>query len=79
MLTELLQRLRERGVSLALAQAKGQVRDRMRRTGLMDALGEDHVFLSVGGAVAVLGSTIDQPGPEPPGPLSPGPAEPAPA
>jgi len=47
MLLELLRALRDLGVSISLAQVKGQVRDRMRRVGLMDALGQDHVFLSV--------------------------------
>lgn len=47
MLLELLRALGELGVSLSLAQVKGQVRDRMRRVALMDAIGANHVFLSV--------------------------------
>ena len=31
----------ERGVALAFAQVRGPVRDRLRRTGLMEAVGED--------------------------------------
>jgi len=34
-----------------LAQVKGSVRDRLRRTGLMAEIGEDRVYLSVGSAV----------------------------
>jgi SulP family sulfate permease len=48
---QLIGDLRERSTAVLLAQVKGPVRDRMRRTGLMDAAGEDHVFLSVGTAV----------------------------
>ena len=40
-LNELVTRLQEDHVELLLAQVKGQVRDRMRRSGLMDAIGED--------------------------------------
>jgi hypothetical protein len=34
-----------------VAQVKGTVRDRLRKTGLMDALGEDRVYLSISSAV----------------------------
>lgn len=51
MLTELVAELHHRSIELRLAQARGAVRDRMRRTGLMDAVGEARVFLSVSTAV----------------------------
>ena len=38
--------LRESGIELRLAQVRGSVRDRMRRTGLMGIVGEDHCYLS---------------------------------
>jgi sulfate permease, SulP family len=79
MLTELLQRLGERGVELALAQAKGQVRDRMRRTGLMGAIGEERVFLSVGAAVVVLSASGASPAARGEGTVSPSPGEVPPA
>jgi len=48
---QLIDDLRERSIDVLLAQVKGPVRDRMRRTGLMEAAGENRVFLSVGAAV----------------------------
>jgi high affinity sulfate transporter 1 len=74
MLAELLQRLRDRGIGLALAKAHGQVRDRMRRTGLMDAVNEARVFPSIAEAVAVLGA-LPEPAADAPGELSPDPSE----
>ena len=51
MLLELVGELRGRSIDVMVAQVRGTVRDRMRKTGLMDALGEDRVFLTVGSAV----------------------------
>jgi MFS superfamily sulfate permease-like transporter len=51
MLLELVADMRARSIEVLLAQVKGTVRDRMRRTGLMDLLGEDRVYLSIGSAV----------------------------
>jgi MFS superfamily sulfate permease-like transporter len=51
MLNELIADLGRRSIELRLAQVRGTVRDRMRRTGLMDAVGEERVFLSVSTAV----------------------------
>ena len=51
MLFELVADLRSRAVEVLLAQVKGTVRDRLRKTGLMDRLGEDRVYLSIGSAV----------------------------
>ncbi len=52
-LAQLLTDLEERGVKLSLAQAKGGVRDRLRRTGLLERIGSDRIYLSVGQAVAL--------------------------
>ena len=51
MLFDLVRELHGRSIEVLLAQVKGSVRDRMRRTGLMDELTEDRVYLSVGSAV----------------------------
>jgi high affinity sulfate transporter 1 len=51
MLAELLADLGERSIEVLLAQVKGPVRDRMRRTGLAERLGEDRIYLSLGSAV----------------------------
>ncbi|MFL5718891.1 MAG: SulP family inorganic anion transporter [Chloroflexota bacterium] len=40
------------GIDLRLSQVRGSVRDRLRRSGLMARLGEDHCFLSDEAAVA---------------------------
>lgn len=52
MLSALHRDLRERGIDLRLAQVRGSVRDRMRRTGLMGIIGEDHCYLSDEAAIA---------------------------
>ena len=52
MLAALHADLREAGIELRLSQVRGSVRDRMRRTGLMATIGEDHCFLSDEAAVA---------------------------
>jgi high affinity sulfate transporter 1 len=51
MLFELVADLEERSIEPMLAQVKGSVRDRMRRTGLMDRIGEDRLYLSMGAGV----------------------------
>ena len=51
MLFGLLEDLHARSIEVLLAQVKGRVRDRLRRTGLMTELGEDRVYLSIGSAV----------------------------
>jgi len=43
--------LRDLSIDVALAQVRSSVRDRMHIMGLMDAVGEDHVYLSMGAAV----------------------------
>jgi SulP family sulfate permease len=52
MLAALHADLGEAGIELRLSQVRGSVRDRMRRTGLMATIGEDHCFLSDEAAVA---------------------------
>ena len=51
MLGSLLIDLDEAGVDVLLAQVRGSVRDRLRKAGLMDEIGEDRVYLSVATAV----------------------------
>ena len=53
-------------IDLRLSQVRGSVRDRMRRSGLMTTIGEDHCFLSDEAAVAA-------PLPDRPVPLDDGP------
>jgi high affinity sulfate transporter 1 len=52
MLAALVTELRGAEVELRLAQVRGSVRDRMRRTGLVDLIGEANWFLSDEAAVA---------------------------
>jgi sulfate permease, SulP family len=51
MLFELVADLRSRSIEVLVAQVRGTVRDRLRKTGLMDELGEDRVYLSIDSAV----------------------------
>jgi SulP family sulfate permease len=51
MLFELVGDLRSRSIEVLVAQVKGTVRDRLRKTDLMAELGEDRVYLSVESAV----------------------------
>jgi SulP family sulfate permease len=51
MLRELLNDLHAEHVDLLLAQARGPVRDRLRKGGLMGLIGEDHLYVSVATAV----------------------------
>ena len=68
MLAALSVELGRLAIDLRLSQVRGSVRDRMRRSGLMTTIGEDHCFLSDEAAVAV-------PLPDPPVPSGPeGPA-----
>jgi sulfate permease, SulP family len=57
-LAELLTDLEARGVALALAQAKGKVRDQLRRTGLLDRIGTTRIHFSVAQAVALEGDRV---------------------
>ncbi len=58
MLAELLTDLESRGVALSLAQAKGKVRDQLRRTGLLDRIGRARIHFSVAQAVALEGDGV---------------------
>lgn len=69
MLKELIATLRSAGTDFALADARQPVVEMARRTGLLETLGEDRVFLTVADAVRALGakapgrddSPIDEP------------------
>jgi MFS superfamily sulfate permease-like transporter len=50
-LHELLEELRQEHVTLAFAELKGPVKDRLQRYGLFDAVGADRFFPTVGTAV----------------------------
>ena len=52
MLRDLTSDLRQANIDLLFAQVRGSVRRRMRKTGLFDHIGEDHIFLSVAEAAA---------------------------
>ena len=57
--------LQGRGFEVVLAQVKGPVRDRMRRSGLMERVGVERVFLSVEAAVDAYRARTGQPEPPP--------------
>ncbi len=58
MLDDLLDELDERNVTLAIAELKGPARDRLRRMGLRDRIGEDRLFPTLGTAIRTyLGET----------------------
>ena len=59
MVRQLAGDLEERSIELMLAQVKGAVRDRMRRSDLMAVIGEDHIYLSVGAAVKAFRAEED--------------------
>ena len=61
----LIDDLQKRSFEVVLAQVKGPVRDRMRRSGLMERVGEDRVFLSVEAAVDAYRARTGQPEPPP--------------
>ncbi len=48
---QLITELHDQSIAVILAQVKGPVRDRMRRMGMMEMVGEDRVYLSVAAAV----------------------------
>ncbi len=51
MLRDLCSDLRANQIDLLFAQIRGSVRDRMRKTGLLEHLGEDHLYASTAAAV----------------------------
>jgi len=66
MLAALSLELRARAIDFRLSQVRGPVRDRMRRSGLMATIGEDHCYLS--DETAAAAPLPDRPEPTPPGP-----------
>lgn len=51
MLSELLDDLRERGVSLRFAELKGHVRERLDAYGILERIGPDGFYRTIGEAV----------------------------
>ena len=51
MLRDLYSDLRTNQIDLLFAQVRGSVRDRMRKTGLVEHVGEDHLYQSIDAAV----------------------------
>ena len=51
MLTALISDLRQVGIDMFFSQVRSSVRDRMRLTGLLAHIGEDHIFASLDSAV----------------------------
>jgi MFS superfamily sulfate permease-like transporter len=51
MLAQLVTDLEDRSIGIALVQIKGPVRDRLRKTGLIERIGEDHLYRSMAEAV----------------------------
>jgi SulP family sulfate permease len=63
MLGQLTTDLEDRAVGLALVQVKGAVRDRLRRTGLIERIGEEHLYRTMAEAVAAeQGRVVAPPG-----------------
>src|SRR5690606_10679068 len=58
-LREAVHRLRARGKQLYMANVKGPVRYVMRRAGLWDELGAEHIFLDVHSAVESIRTQAD--------------------
>jgi sulfate permease, SulP family len=54
-LLDLARTLRSGGITLGLAEVRQPVADRARRTGVLDAIGEDHLFHTIDAAVKALG------------------------
>ena len=54
MLRDLCSDLRAKQIDLLFAQIRGSVRDRMRKTGLLEHLGEEHLYASIAAAVAAF-------------------------
>jgi MFS superfamily sulfate permease-like transporter len=74
MLAALVGDLQEHGVTVMLAQVKGRVRDRLRRTGLMERIGERNVHLSIPAGVAAFHAVESASGGAPGGSSTPTPA-----
>ena len=61
MLRELVGDLEERGVTLAFAELKGHVRERLERYGLVDLVGRDHFYRTIGEVVKAYVATEQVP------------------
>jgi SulP family sulfate permease len=70
MLRDLCSDLRAKQIDLLFAEIRGSVRDRMQKTGLLEHLGEDHLYASTAAAVAAFQA---QPAPAEPAPVLPQP------
>jgi hypothetical protein len=57
-LEQLVKTLRRGGVDFALADVRQSVRDTARRTGLLEAIGEDHLFHTLDEAVDAMESRV---------------------
>jgi high affinity sulfate transporter 1 len=68
MLAALVADLQQQGVAVLLAQVKGPVRDRLRRIGLMDRIGEENVYLSIAAGVEAFRAAHPDAGPVPSAP-----------
>jgi MFS superfamily sulfate permease-like transporter len=55
-LEQLVKTLRGGGIDFALAEVRRNVRDTARRTGLVEAIGEDHLFHTLDEAVDAMES-----------------------
>jgi high affinity sulfate transporter 1 len=58
MLEQLIKTLHSAGIDVALADLRQPVVDVARRTGLLETLGEDRLFLTLADAVRTMGSTL---------------------
>ncbi|CAB4890804.1 unannotated protein [freshwater metagenome] len=63
MLGELLDELQSKSITFAVAELKGHVKDRLRVYGLLDRVGEDHVFATIGSAMKFYYQHIGMPNP----------------
>jgi MFS superfamily sulfate permease-like transporter len=82
MLERLVDELAHEGITLAFAELKDPVRDRLRRYGLLERIPEDNIYPTVGTAVSAYVRESGEPwtdweeeagggGPAAPGPISP--------
>jgi MFS superfamily sulfate permease-like transporter len=80
MLDRLAEELTQAGITLAFAELKDPVRDRLRRYGVLERIPEDHIYPTIGTAVSAYlqasgepwtdwedGARVDAPSIEPPG------------
>jgi MFS superfamily sulfate permease-like transporter len=60
MLRDLCSDLRANQIDLLFAEIRGSVRDRMKKTGLLEHLGADHLYASTAAAVAAFQARLAQ-------------------